>query len=358
MKKYSYEQMLGIMNAYIDCVEGRAEREVARKNVLTIAKDFPIHNFDQELKKVSDYLSGKGWYGYSYPSGWAKAFIEVTNQNPNVIKALREQQRLYFEKDGKFNNKLQDVLDNLPESIQSVYDIPVSTQPRVESTQKVINKSGTVEYKMSPEEYFKKIIELYHQSRIPKYYNPNIKRGRSSSISSDIEDLTALFIALNNPKQCFYFIDQPMKFEGSTTKYPDVVIQNHEGKIENLIDVKTDIGWKRDGLYPFCLEWEKRIESVKGTSTSFLQGEDKSIQHGDFTKNLKYHVVVVTKINSGNRLLSDYERVKNELTNVQLYILSDGIHPNNYKYSANETINKIIIYRDEFDRLISCIRQS
>jgi len=204
---------------------------------------------------------------------------------------------------------------------------------------------------MSPEEYFRKIIELYHQSRDPKYYNPNIKRGRSASISSDLEDLTALFIALNNPHQCSYFTDQPIKFEGSTIKYPDIVIQNKDGQIENLIDVKTDIGWNRDGMYLFCEDWERRIESVKGTETSFKQGKDKSIIHGAFSKELKYHILVVSKINSGKAIETDYEQVQKKLKNVYLYILSDGVHPNNYEYDISDTIENIAIHDDEFERL-------
>ena len=31
-----------------------------------------------------------------------------------------------------------------------------------------------MEYKIPPKEYFRKLVELYHQSRDPKYYNPNI----------------------------------------------------------------------------------------------------------------------------------------------------------------------------------------
>ena len=122
---------------------------------------------------------------------------------------------------------------------------------------------------MTPKEYFRKIIELYEKSRIPQFYNPNIQRGRSASISSELEDLTALFIALNNPNQCNYFIDQPMKFLGSTTKYPDIVIQKTDGVIDHLIDVKTDLGWNRNGIYAFCDKWEKAIAAVKGKETSF-----------------------------------------------------------------------------------------
>ena len=211
---------------------------------------------------------------------------------------------------------------------------------------------------MSPEEYFRKIVELYHQSRDPKYYHPNIKRGRSTTIASGLEDLTALFIALNNPNQCSYFTDQPMKFEGSSVKYPDIVIQKKNGRIENLIDVKTDIGWNRDGLYSFCKEWEKRIESIKETKTFFKQGKDKSENHGIFSKNLKYHVLIVSKSNSDKKLVSDYQRVKNEMKNVCLYLLSDGMHPNTYGFTILDTIKNINIHADEFDRLFSYINKA
>jgi hypothetical protein len=209
---------------------------------------------------------------------------------------------------------------------------------------------------MSPKEYFRKIIELYYESRNPKYYNPNIKRGRSSSISSELEDLTALFIALNNPNQCSYFTDQPMKFLGNTTKYPDIVIQEEDtGIIRNLIDVKADIGWNRHGMYSFCEEWDRIIESVKGTPTTFKQGIDKTQNIGKFSDQLKYHVLVISKINSGKEIENDLIKVKNNLSNVCLYILSDNIHPNNYKYSLSETIEKIIIHNNEFQRLFSHI---
>lgn len=211
---------------------------------------------------------------------------------------------------------------------------------------------------MTPEEYFKKIIELYHQSRDPKYYNPNIKRGRSASISSALEDLTALFIALNNPNQCLYFTDQPIKFNESTVKYPDIVIQNKNGTIQNLIDVKTDIGWNRSGLYSFCDDWEKRIESIKNTKTTFRLGKEKKIVQGKFSNDIKYHILIISKINSGNQIIKDYAEVKNKLKNVCLYVLSEEIHPNNYEYEINETLEKIKIIKEDFCRLFEYINKT
>jgi hypothetical protein len=212
-----------------------------------------------------------------------------------------------------------------------------------------------MKYKMTPKEYFRKIIELYEKSRVPQFYNPNIQRGRSASISSGLEDLTALFIALNNPNQCIYFSDQPMKFKGTTTKYPDIVIQNQDGVIEHLIDVKTDTGWNRDGTYEFCERWEKTIAKVKGTETSFKRGVDKQLIRGEFSSDLKYHVVVISKLNSGKNIEVDRTRVTQNLHNVCLYILSDGIHPNKYGLSAEIKLESIKIANAEVEKLLSTI---
>ena len=210
---------------------------------------------------------------------------------------------------------------------------------------------------MSPEEYFRKLIELYFSAREPKFYNPNIYRGRSTSVSSELEDLTALFIALNNPNSCNYFTDQPIKFEGSTTKYPDIVIQNNNssGVIHNLIDTKADTGWNRDGMLVFCEEWDARIESIQGKRTSFSNGKTKQTHHGKFSDNLHYHVVVATEINSGKMILRDYETIKKQCKNVSLYILSTGVHPNNYKFSQSEILKNIEIKSSEFERLMNHI---
>lgn len=211
------------------------------------------------------------------------------------------------------------------------------------------------DYKMTPTEYFAKIIELYINSREPEFYNPNIKRGRSASISSKLEDLTALFIALNNPNNCSYYTDQPIKFEGSTTKYPDIVIQEKNGEIKNLIDVKTDIGWNREGMLSVCSEWENRIQKIKGTNTKFKLGSNKELKEGSFSKSLKYHILVISKINSGKRIESEHKKVMTNMKNISLYILSDALHPNNYSFSIQETLLRIKINEPEFERLFKSI---
>ncbi len=45
------------------------------------------------------------------------------------------------------------------------------------------------------------------------------------------------------------------------------------------------------------------------------------------------------------------------MKNVYLYILSDGLHPNNYEHTISETVKIMDIHEDEFDRLFLYINK-
>jgi hypothetical protein len=205
-------------------------------------------------------------------------------------------------------------------------------------------------YKMTPDEFLKKAIELYHLSRDPYYYNPNIFRGRSSSISSSFEDLMALFIALNNPNNCQYFTDQAMKFNNKTY-YPDVVILEENNNIKHLIDLKTDLGWNRTGLYSFCKKKDELMKSIKNTETFFKKGKTKEKITAIFAEKIVYHIVILSKENSGNIFLDHMIKANETLNNVKVYLLSEGEHPNSY----NSLLEKIKIRYEDFDLFINNI---
>jgi hypothetical protein len=215
---------------------------------------------------------------------------------------------------------------------------------------------------MTPEQYIRTIIEQYHIARLPVFYSPNIKRGRSASISAELEDLTALFIALNNPVQCLYHTDQPvsLKIDGkSKTYYPDVLIVDSNHIIKDMVDVKTDIGWQRTTLFEFCEMWDKNIESLKGKDITYKEGKTKSDLTAKFSNDLIYHVLIVSKENSNNKIDEQYYRVLNELKNVKLYVLTEKLHPNNYDFANPEdTLSKMKINHHEFDRFMSIIINS
>lgn len=214
---------------------------------------------------------------------------------------------------------------------------------------------------MTPEIFFEELVKLYSESRNSKFPSANIHRGRSVSISGYLEDLFALFIATNNSKKdCNYLIDQPMSFPSSdlnkqVTKYPDIAIQDQPDLIiTDLIDMKTDLGWNRNGMLDFCEDWNRTIELSKGKPTKFKDGKTKEKKDGTFSKNLHLHIVVASQINSGKKVLDHYEEIKN-LENVSLYILSDKVHPNSYEFSDKTIFDRMEIRHDEFNRLLNNI---
>ena len=108
-------------------------------------------------------------------------------------------------------------------------------------------------------------------------------------------------------------------------------------------------------MYGFCQEWDEKIEDIKSSKTAFKLGLDKQHKKGEFSSHLKYHILIISLVNSGKKIIDDYQKVMRDFSNVQLYILSDTVHPNNYKYRADEILEKIEISDDEFVRLFSNI---
>lgn len=219
-----------------------------------------------------------------------------------------------------------------------------------------------IEETMNVEEYFEEIRKLYLNARHISVSNKekydcslqNIYRGRSHSISSLVEDLTALFISMNNPKKgCEYFTDQIITYRDGNTnqsikKCPDIMIQNEDKTVDHLIDVKTDLGWNRSRIKDFCEEWDDFIENMKNKEIKFKTGFDHLEHSGTLSKHLHYHILVITSENSGK----EYTEIP-KMDNVSLYILSSGIHPNSYKLNANESIlKKITINTDEIAKLL------
>jgi len=117
MAKYTYEQCIEIMKIYIDTIDEKIPFDVAERNILDIANNFPIHNLKQYLGRTKKYLSGVGEFGFGFPSNWAQAFLEVTHNNPLVIQALKEQQRLYEDKGRGRNKKLENILKSLEKKL-------------------------------------------------------------------------------------------------------------------------------------------------------------------------------------------------------------------------------------------------
>jgi len=111
--RYTYEQVKAITNIQLELARETMHIEAAEREVLKIAPTFPIHNLRQYNKRLKEYLNGVGSYGFAFPSNWAKALLEATNNDILVVKAFRQQQELYSEKDGRINEKLEVLLNSI-----------------------------------------------------------------------------------------------------------------------------------------------------------------------------------------------------------------------------------------------------
>jgi len=111
--RYTYDEVKAITKVIVSLAKDEIFLEEAHKDILEISDKFPVHNLKLYNKHMKNRFNGIGTYGQAIASNWAKALLEVTNNDAMVIQALREQQRLYREKDGKSNQALEDLLNGL-----------------------------------------------------------------------------------------------------------------------------------------------------------------------------------------------------------------------------------------------------
>lgn len=111
--RYTYEQVKEITKIQLELSKDKITYEVAEREIQKIAPTFPTHNLRQYNKLMKQRTSGIGVYGFRIPANWAKALLEITNNDPLIIQALREEQDLYLEKEGKKNEKLDKLLDQI-----------------------------------------------------------------------------------------------------------------------------------------------------------------------------------------------------------------------------------------------------
>lgn len=110
---YTQDQVTRITKVQLKLARNEIAEVVAKNEILKISPTFPVQHISSYNKRIQKYLEGKGEYGFAFPSNWAKALLEETSNDSNVIKALKEQQALYLEKDGYINKKLSHVLQTI-----------------------------------------------------------------------------------------------------------------------------------------------------------------------------------------------------------------------------------------------------
>jgi len=213
---------------------------------------------------------------------------------------------------------------------------------------------------MTNQDFISTICNFYKESRklMVDAGDYKIWRGVSHSISSQSEDLFALFIAKKlNDSSLEFIVDKTMTYKMPGKKSiqfrPDLAIIN-KGVLTHSIDLKMDMGYKR--RYFETPEFE--IEEKKFNTFREQTFESVSYRINDHKVELKVspkiknQIVVISEKNEGkpsNR--TDMIEAINMMDWVSIYYLSGDVHPNNY---SNElpSVNDV-----QFERLINDIKQ-
>lgn len=205
---------------------------------------------------------------------------------------------------------------------------------------------------MNEKDLIYKIITLYRTARKSKFPNKKIKRGRSHSVASSIEDLFARFL-VNKVKPGLIYVDQPISVEGfKTQNYPDISII-HNNIITAFCDLKMDMGWNRAGLFSLCKEQNKWIGGVRGEKCKIRDGVTKTDSFYRIGARATYNIVLISNQNINQTLLNkQIENSKRFNPKVEVFVLTSGEHPNAYGISIENLMKKIVINKNDSKRLV------
>lgn len=120
--KYSDDEIKNILEIRIKLAKNEIGYEEAKIQTLNPSKRYKIRNLKTHAKSMKEKtLKGIGECNpNSFPSNWAKILLEITQNDPLIIQALKDQQRLYLEKDGRNNKELEKLLKDIENKIRAV----------------------------------------------------------------------------------------------------------------------------------------------------------------------------------------------------------------------------------------------
>ncbi|BCZ46836.1 hypothetical protein psyc5s11_29030 [Clostridium gelidum] len=213
-------------------------------------------------------------------------------------------------------------------------------------------------YIMEPNEFFEEVINLYEISRRTKYPNDLIRRGTSHSISSEIEDLMAQFLVTNLKNKYKIYIAQTLSYKINNKSKScefDLLLVDNKNEINNVVEIKIDQGHIRNGVVNYCKNRRYLLDMLERNLCKCNDGITKEKFTLKFGDKPTCHLVIVSNKNISKRELDENIKKIKCISNIELYFLSNGEHPNSYKFKGTELIDKISIDKDEFGRLMDSL---
>lgn len=207
---------------------------------------------------------------------------------------------------------------------------------------------------MTSDDFASGFVNLYRRARELSVPSQNVTRARARSVSSDLEELVATYVAANSKNELHIYVDQPVSIGEGKVVYPDlVVLDMNSGTVISIVDVKTDIGWKRDGMQSMCEKLNRIRLALKVQGTVKLGSEPKLRVPYAVSANLSCHLVVGASANSGNDLQTPEAVKLAEDSKVQVHVLIEGKHPNHFSRQRGTEFPGMKICSENLAALVS-----
>jgi hypothetical protein len=210
---------------------------------------------------------------------------------------------------------------------------------------------------MTPQEFITRVIDLYYNARHPLLRHEKLARGESRSVASETEDLLAYYLAMRVPSIDRIFINQPLMRPGHPRLKPDLVICARS-QIRALIDVKMDLGYKRDKFASTLATTDAQMEQIRGQAFSLLRkGQDTRERVSlPLAASAKYLFAIVSDQNINAQLMNTFEVIASCLTRIRLHILTRKCHPN-APILRDQVNARMVICTEAFEQLESEVSQ-
>ncbi len=111
---------------------------------------------------------------------------------------------------------------------------------------------------------------------------PNIARGHLRSISTDIEDAIALFVADLIPQGCSIMLD-PSVHVGGKNNRPDMLVVRPDGSVAAMVEIKANMGWCRNAseVIDDIVENDSKFKKEGTLYCEFSNEPDAKVSYGD-----------------------------------------------------------------------------
>lgn len=203
---------------------------------------------------------------------------------------------------------------------------------------------------MTPKTFFRKFVDLYREAREPTFRTAGVHRSRCRSVSGGLEDLTAAYIARNNPGAYRIFVDHSVPIGDGKVRYPDLVVCEKQTQVvRSYVDVKVDLGWKRDRIEAMCEELRNVAVATAGKEMK-LGPNPKTRKLYRVVEDPSCHLVVGALANGGDTTPEKAAEMAREYR-VEFYVLSEGKHPNEFSRQRGCTFDGLEIRQPDMKRL-------